>query len=54
MKGKSLSMTPEQRVIRRYQFEMHQRMIKNKSYWTFQYWFSVGRHLRNKYEIEIK
>ena len=51
--GKSLNMTPEQQIQRRYQFEMHQRSIKCKSYWTFKFWFTVGRHIRDKYEIEL-
>ncbi len=51
--SKSLNMTPEQKLIRRYQFEMHQRMIKRRSYWSFEYWRDKGRFLHNKYEIEI-
>ncbi len=50
---KSLSMTPEQKLIRRYQFEMHQRMIKKRSYWSFDFWYKTGRHLHNKYSVEF-
>ena len=51
--SKSLNMTPKQKLERRYKFEMHQRMIKKRSYWDFEYWKTTGRFLKNKYVVEI-
>lgn len=52
--SRSLNMTPEQKEIRRYQFEMHQRgVIKKRSYWSFDFWKTKGRHMHNKYELEL-
>jgi hypothetical protein len=50
---KSLRTPPEDEIYRRYEFEMHQRHIKGKSHWTFEFWRDRGRHIKNKYEIEI-